>query len=79
MAWTRLSACSVDKKYFGAVTFIPMENSDARYLTPSQSCRLNYRANNRIMFEKSYDVDKNLALIGDKKLFWCIDFSYSGK
>ena len=64
MAWTGLSACPVDKKYFGAVTFIPLENSDARYLTPSQSCRLNYKANNRIIFiifEKSYDVSKTVG------------------
>ena len=70
--WTRLSACSVDQReYFGALTIVLKENSLAGKLRPSQDCQFNYIAIDIAidiaMFEMSYNVDKNLALIGRQK------------
>ncbi len=79
--WTRLSACSVDQReYFGALTIVLKENSHVGSLRPSQNCQLNFLVIHTTMLEMSAIVDKNFALLGrQKKLFWCIDFSYSGK
>jgi hypothetical protein len=66
--WTRLSACYVDQReYFGALTIVLEENSLAGSLRPSQNCQLNFIVIDTIMFEMSYNVDKNLALISRQK------------
>ncbi len=58
-----------DQKYcFGAMTFILVGNSHPGYLTPIHSCGLIYSANNTVKFKMSYNLDKNVGLIGRKKM-----------
>jgi hypothetical protein len=65
------------KNCFVEVTFILVGNNHAGYLTPIHSCGLIYSNNNTVKFKMSYNLDKNVGLIGRKN--WYNDFCSIGK
>ncbi len=52
------------------MTFDPLKNCFNGYLTPNWCSLFNCRANNRVKFKMSLNVDKNVGSIGDQKMIF---------